>query len=68
MYIKLIFKSTINNIEMYSPRLYKYQDSYIPEVFLYIPKVYAFGSVFPRRYLLEYSLHVHPHTHDVSAS
>ena len=53
---------------MYSPRLYKYQDSYIPEVFLYIPKVYAFGSVFPRRYLLEYSLHVHPHTHDVSAS
>jgi len=27
---------------MYSPRLYKYRDSYV----LYIPTVHAFGSVF----------------------
>ena len=29
MYIKLIFKVTINTKQMYSPRLYKYRDSYV---------------------------------------
>ena len=33
MYIKLIFKLTINNKQMYSPRLYKYRDSSV----LYTP-------------------------------
>ena len=35
MYIKLSFKETINNKQMYSPRLYTYQDSYV----LYTPTV-----------------------------
>ena len=29
MYIKLIFKVTINNKQMYFPRPYKYRDSYV---------------------------------------
>jgi len=33
MYIKLILKKTINNKQIYSPRLYKYRESYV----LYIP-------------------------------
>ena len=41
LYIKLIFKKTINNKQKYSPRLYKYRDSYV----LYIPSVHANGSV-----------------------
>ena len=43
---------------MYSPRLYKYKDSYVR----YIPAVHAFGSVF-----LTHTLLVQTHTHDVSA-
>ena len=44
---------------MYSPRLYKYKDSYV----LYIPITgHAFGSV-----LLTHTLLVLTHTHDVSA-
>ena len=42
---------------MYSPRLYKYQDSYV----LYLPRVHAFGSKFLTHILL-----VQTHTHDVS--
>ena len=42
---------------MYSPRLYKYRDSYV----LYIPTVHAFGSL-----LLTHTLLVQTHTHDVS--
>ena len=38
MYIKLIFKVTINNKQMYFPRPYKYRDSDVPAV-------HAFGSV-----------------------
>ena len=59
MYIKLIFKNAINNKQMYSPRLYKYRNSYA----LYIPTVHAFGSV-----LLTHTLLVQTHLHDVSAS
>ena len=44
---------------MYTPRLYKYRDSYV----LYIPTVHAFGSVF-----LTHTLLVQTHTHDVSAT
>ena len=58
MYIKLISKQTINNKQMYSPRLYKYRDSYVP----YVPTVHTFGSVF-----LTHTLLVQTHTHDVSA-
>ena len=58
MYIKLIFKLTINNKQTYSPRLYKYRDSYL----LYIPKVQTFGSV-----NFTHTLLVQTHTHDVSA-
>ena len=43
---------------MYSPRLYKYQDSYV----LYTPTVHAFGSL-----SLTHNLLVQTHTHDVSA-
>ena len=43
---------------MYSPRLYKYRDSYV----LYKPIVHAFGSVF-----ITHSLLVQTHTRDVSA-
>ena len=43
---------------MYSPRPYKYQDSYV----LYIPTVHSFGSV-----NLTHTLLVQTHTHDVSA-
>ena len=43
---------------MYSPRLYKYRDSYV----LYIPTVHAFGSV-----LFTHTILVQTHTHDVSA-
>ena len=43
---------------MYSPRLYKYRDSYV----LYIPTVHTFGSVF-----LTHTLLVQTHTHNVSA-
>ena len=43
---------------MYSPRLYKYRDSYV----LYIPTVHAFGSV-----SLTHTLLVKTHIHDVSA-
>ena len=43
---------------MYSPRLYKYRDSYV----LYIPLVHAFGSV-----LLTHTVLVQTHIHDVSA-
>ena len=43
---------------MYSPRLYKYRDSYV----LYKPTVHAFGSVF-----ITHSLLVQTHTRDVSA-
>ena len=57
MYIKLIFKKKINNIQMYSPRL-KYRDSYE----LYLPTVHAFGSVF-----FTYTLLAQTHAHDVSA-
>ena len=42
---------------MYSPRLYKYQDSYV----LDIPTVHTFGSL-----LLTHTLLVQTHTHDVS--
>ena len=42
---------------MYSPRLYKYLDSYV----LYIPTVHAFGSV-----LLSHTLLVQTHIHNVS--
>ena len=41
MNIKLIFKQTINNKQMYSPRLYKYQDSYVQ----YKPTVHTFSSL-----------------------
>ena len=58
MYIKLIFKYTINNKQMYSPRLYKYRDSYV----IYKPTVHTFGSV-----LLTHTLLVQTHIHDVSA-
>ena len=58
MYIKLIFKQTIKNKQIYSPRLYKYRDYYI----LHIPTVHAFGSV-----LLPHTLLVQTHKHDVSA-
>ena len=58
MYIKLIFKKTINNKQVYFPRLYKYRDSYV----LYIPLVNAFGSLF-----LTHTLLVQTHTDDVSA-
>ena len=57
MHLKLIFKKTINNKQMYSARLYKYRDSYA----LYKPTVHTFGTV---------SLHTlfwYRHTHDVSA-
>ena len=43
---------------MYSPRLYKYRDSYV----LYKPTVDAFGSV-----NLTHTLLVQTHTHDISA-
>ena len=43
---------------MYSPRLYKYRDSYA----LYIPTIHAFGSL-----LLTHTLLVQTHIHDVSA-
>ena len=43
---------------MYSPRLYKYLDSYV----LYTYTVHAFGSV-----VLTHTLLVQTHTHDVSA-
>ena len=43
---------------MYSPRPYKYGDSYV----LYIPTVHAFGSV-----NFTHTLLVQTHTHDVSA-
>ena len=46
MYLKLIFKQTINNKQMYSPRLYKYRDSYVR----YIPSVHA---------MVRDSLHTH---------
>ena len=32
MYIKLISKQTINNKQMYSPRMYKFRDSYTHDV------------------------------------
>ena len=57
MYIKLIFKLTINNKQMYSPRLYKYRDSYE----LYIHTVHTFGSV-----NFTHTLLVQTHPHDVS--
>ena len=41
MYIKLMSKETINNKQMYSPRLYKYRDSYV----LYKPTVHTFGTL-----------------------
>ena len=41
MYIKLIFKFKINKKQMYSPRMYKYRDSYVRD----IPTVHTFGSV-----------------------
>ena len=44
---------------MYSPRLYKYQDSYV----LYKPTVHTFGLVF-----FTHTLLVQTHTHDISAS
>ena len=43
---------------MYSPRLYKYRDSYV----LYKPTVHTFGSV-----NLTHTLLVQTHTHDISA-
>ena len=43
---------------MYSPRLFKYRDSYV----LYVPTVHAFGSV-----NFTHTLLVQTHTHDVSA-
>ena len=43
---------------MYSPRLYKYRDSYV----LYKPTVHTFGSV-----NLTHTLLVQTHRHDVSA-
>ena len=58
MYIKLIFKYTINNKQTNSPRLYKYRDSYV----LYIPTVHTFSSV-----LLTHTLLVQTHIDDVSA-
>ena len=54
MYIKLIFKLTINNKQIYPPRLYKYRDSYV----LYILTVHAFGSV-----NFTHTLLVQTHTH-----
>ena len=39
MYIKLIFKYTINNKQMYSPRLYKYRNSY--SIHIRFGKLYA---------------------------
>ena len=59
MHIKPLFKLTINNKQMYSPSLYKYQDSYV----LYKPAVHTFGSVF-----FTHTLLVQTHTHDISAS
>ena len=44
---------------MYSPKLYKYRDSYV----LYIPTVHAVDSL-----LLTHTLLVQTHTHDFSAS
>ena len=58
MYFKPIFKETINNKQMYSPRLYKYRDSYV----LYTPTVHAFGSV-----LLTHTVLVQTHIQKVSA-
>ena len=43
---------------MYSPRLYKYRDSYVQ----YIPTVHTFGSV-----NFTHTLLVQTHPHDVSA-
>ena len=57
MYFKPIFKETINNKQMYSPRLYKYRDPYV----LYIPTVHVFGSL-----LLTHTLLEQTHIHDVS--
>ena len=45
---------------MYSPRLYKYRDSYV--LYIPLPTVHAFGSV-----LLTHTLLVQTHIHDVSA-
>ena len=56
MYIKLIFKETTNNKQIYSSRLYKYRDSYV----LFIPTVHAFGAV-----KLTHTLCVQTHRHDV---
>ena len=56
--LKLIFKLTIGNKQMYSPRLYKYQESSV----LYTPTVQLFSSL-----LHTYTLLVQTHKHDVSA-
>ena len=45
--------------QLYSPRLYKYRDSYV----LYLPTVHAYGSVF-----LTHTRLVQTHIHDDSAS
>ena len=54
MYIKRIFKLTINNKQMYSPRLYKYRNSSV--------LCTTFGSLSHTHILL-----VQTQTHDVSA-
>ena len=60
MYVKLVLKETINNKQMYSPRLqYKYRDS---SVLQYTPTVHPIGSLSRTHTLL-----VQTHPHDVSA-
>ena len=53
MYIKLISNLTINNKQMYSPRLYKYQNSSVC-----IHRQYNFSVPYHRRTLFWYR-----HTH-----
>ena len=58
MHFKLIFKLTIKNKQIYSPRLYKYRDSYV----LYKSTVHTFSTV-----NFTHTLLVETHTHDIYA-
>ena len=57
MYFNLFLSKTTNNKQMYSPILYKYQNSFL----LLTPTVQLFGSL-----LQTHTLLVQTHTHDVS--
>ena len=59
MHLELIFKKTINNKQMYSPRLYKYRDSYVLQNLQYTTHLW-YG-------ILTHTLLVQTHTYDVSA-